>query len=203
MFPREYTGQFAESDIYIDCYNKGRVFYFGNRILQFYTPYLRRGRNIIKAVEDNLGDWIISDVEETDSEILFKFPAKCIKELEPYIKPKTNGSGISPFSTKNIPKSKYIIPDKDLLAYKNIIGKIPKKHKIAILHMTKHFLELLETKKNSWDKIKADMALKGLKGKEYIHGIGQWDNYITFLQENIKHMQDERGTKDEKDGKVL
>ena len=35
------------------------------------------------------------------------------------------------------------------------------------------------------ENIKADMKLKGLRGKEYIYSIGEWDNYIKFLKENI------------------
>ena len=31
----------------------------------------------------------------------------------------------------------------------------------------------------------ADMKLKGLKGKEYIHSIGQWDNYINYLRKEL------------------
>ena len=29
------------------------------------------------------------------------------------------------------------------------------------------------------------MKLKGLKGKEYIHSIGKWDKYISYLNKNI------------------
>ena len=35
--------------------------------------------------------------------------------------------------------------------------------------------------------IKADMALKGLKGKEYIHSIGKWNDYIKYLEENLEN----------------
>ena len=35
------------------------------------------------------------------------------------------------------------------------------------------------------ENIKADMKLKGLKGKEYIYSIGEWDKYIKFLKENM------------------
>ena len=35
------------------------------------------------------------------------------------------------------------------------------------------------------ENIKADMKLKGLKGKEYIFSIGQWSNYIKYLKENL------------------
>lgn len=35
------------------------------------------------------------------------------------------------------------------------------------------------------ENIKADMKLKGLKGKEYIHSIGQWGNYINYLRKEL------------------
>ena len=34
--------------------------------------------------------------------------------------------------------------------------------------------------------IKADMALKSLKGKEYIHNIWKWDGYVSYLKKEIK-----------------
>ena len=44
----------------------------------------------------------------------------------------------------------------------------------------------MTTKKNTIENIKADMKIKGLKGKEYIHSIGQWNNYIKYLKEELK-----------------
>ena len=29
------------------------------------------------------------------------------------------------------------------------------------------------------------MKLKGLKWKEYIHSIGQWDNYMNYLRKEL------------------
>jgi hypothetical protein len=184
-FPREYTGQFADNDVYIDCHNKGQIFHYGNKILQFYTPSLKRGRNIIKAINEELGERIITNIEESDSEVLFRFNSKYMEQLEPYLKPKTNGADRSPFSTKNLPKTKYIIPDEDLVMYKQIVENIPKNRLIGIVHTTNSFIQSLTTKKNPLDKIKADMALKGLKGKEYIHSICKWDEYIKYLEKNL------------------
>lgn len=33
------------------------------------------------------------------------------------------------------------------------------------------------------------MVLKGLKGKNYIHSIGKWDEYIKYLSENLVYNQ--------------
>ena len=185
-FPREANGQLADNDIYIDCYNNVRVFSYGHGVLECYVPSLGRGHNIIKSIQSDFGEDIIFHIEETDSEILFRFHAKNMKKLEKYLKPKTSGTSISPFSTRNLPKNKeYKIPDEEFAMYKNIVAKIPKERILSLTHMTNYYLKSLVTKKNSWEDIKADMALKGLKCKEYIHSIGKWNEYITYLEDNL------------------
>lgn len=47
------------------------------------------------------------------------------------------------------------------------------------------FIKSLVSKKHPLSEIKADMRLKGLRGKEYIHSIGKWDKYIKYLKENL------------------
>lgn len=186
QFPREFDKKYAENDIYISCQHGNKVFYYGSGILQAYIPSIIRGHNIIKYINENFGRDIIFDIEENDSEILFKFKSKYDNDIVPLLKPKTSGANISPFSTKNLPRNKdYKIPDEDLDRYKNIVAKIPRERILDLSHRTNSFIKSLATKKNSMEKIKADMALKGLKGKEYIHSIGMWDKYIKFLEENV------------------
>ena len=106
-----------------------------------------------------------------------------MKDLEKYLRPKTSGSNISPFSSKNLPKNKaYKIPDEDLVIYKSIIENIGQKQIITLTHMTSSYLKSLVTKRNTWEDIKADMAFKGLSGKNYIHSIGKWNTYIEYLK---------------------
>lgn len=185
MFPREYDGQFASQDVYIDCQKNVQIFHYGKSILEAYVPSLIRGHNIVKAIKNDLGEDVIFHIDETDSEVLFRFHSKYMEKLESYLKPKTNGAGISPFSSKNLQKSKYIIPDEDLSRYQEIVADIPKNQLITLVHITKDFIENLTTKKYTYENIKADMALKGLKGKEYIHSIGKWEDYITYLKERL------------------
>lgn len=154
--------------------------------MQAYIPSIIRGHNIITYINENFGQDVIFNIEENDSEILFKFKSKYDNDIIPLLKPKTNGSSISPFSQRNLPKnSDYKIPDEDLDMYKNIVAKIPREHIINLSHRTNYYIKSLATKTNPIDKIKADMALKGLRGKEYIHSIGMWDKYIKFLEENF------------------
>lgn len=228
LFPREYNGQFADNDVYIDCANKVQIFSYGRGILEAYIPSLQTGRTILKLIYRDLinknntetkintydvtrngetvsvtketiaildeelytkeinNSTLIFHIEETDEEVLFRFHSKNMDKLEKYLKPKTNGADRSPFSTKNLPKSKYIIPNEDLVEYKKIIEKIPKNQLITIVHRTNDFLQSLVTKKNTWEMIKSDMALKGIKGKDYIHSIGKWREYIDYLRKEFK-----------------
>ncbi len=61
---------------------------------------------------------------------------------------------------------------------------------LDISHRTKDFLKSLITKKNTWDDIKIDMALKGLTGKNYIHSIGKWNEYISYLEKMLLNEND-------------
>lgn len=186
-FPRKLNGTLEDIDIYIDCQNNNRIFSYGHGILQAYVPSLIRGHNIIKTISEQFGDEIIFDIEETDSEVLFKFNAKYDNKIIPLLKPRTNGLNISPFSSKNLPKNKkYKIPDEDLVSYKNIVANIPQKRLVTLTHSCNNFIKSLATKNNPIEKIKADMALKGLKPKEYIHSMGYWDKYIKYLSKELK-----------------
>ena len=156
-------------------------------MLQAYIPSIIRGHNIIKYIQDNYSGDIICNIEETDSEILFKFNVKNADKIIPLLKPKTSGVNISPFSSKNLPKNKdYEIPDEELSLYKSIVSKIPQERILTLTHTTQNFIKSLITKNNTWEDIKADMSLIGLKSKEYIHSRGKWNDYIKYLEENIK-----------------
>lgn len=117
------------------------------------------------------------------------------ERLATYLKPRINGADRSPFSSRNLPKSNYKIPDEDFIKYKNIVAKIPKERILDITHTTNNYLKSLVTKKNTWEDIKADMILKGLKGKEYIYSIGKWDDYVKYLHDKIADNVDKNGVK--------
>lgn len=67
----------------------------------------------------------------------------------------------------------------------DIVAKLPRERILELTHSTNSFLKSLVTKKLTWEQLRADMKLKGLKGKEYIHSIGKWDKYIAYLNKNI------------------
>ena len=186
QFSRDLKGNFEEIDCYIKCANKVTISYYGKGILEAYVPSIGKGRNILRAIEEDGMSNKITKKFETDAEVIIRFPAKEMAQFEKYFKPLTSGAGISPFSTKNLPKTDYIIEEDKLEEYRNIISKLGYETPIGIAHLTNNFIKSLATKRNPWEKIKADMQMKGLRGKEYIDEIGQWDKYIKFLKENIK-----------------
>ena len=189
QFSRKLNGAFEDIDIYIDCQYGNQVTHYGGSILQAYVPSLIRGHNIIKSINEINSD-LIFDIEETSQEILFKFNYKDSDKIIPLLKPKTNGANISPFSSKNLPRNKdYKIPDEEFSDYKEIVTKIPPERILTLTHSTNNYLKSLATKKNTWDNIRADMKLKGLKGKEYIHSIGKWSEYIKYLRKEIDKCQ--------------
>lgn len=178
-FPREYDGSYSDNDLYITCYNKGRIYHYGNSKLCFYCPSKGRGRNIIKAlIADGLKDKIIF-IEETDSEVTIKFDSKDIETLEPYFRPNKSGASIRPHSVKNLPKGHYKIPDQDMEIYKKAIAG---KEMPVVMRLSNNFIKSIETKKKNSQYYKADMKLKKLKGKDYIHSVGLWEQYIEFIK---------------------
>ena len=80
---------------------------------------------------------------------------------------------------------KYIIPDEDLLRYKDLMKNLGQKKVLSFGLYTNNFIKSLVSKNNTLENIKADMKLKGLKGKEYIHSIGKWNEYIEYLKTNL------------------
>lgn len=172
-FNRKLNGTLEDIDCYIDCQFGNKVFYYGH--------------NILKNLEET-DKSLIFDIEETDAEILFKFKFINSDKIIPLLKPKTSGSQISPFSSKNLPKSNFKIPEYKLTQYKEIVSKIPPEKLLTLSRMTHSYLQTLVTKKNTWENIKSDMRLKCLKGKEYIYCIGKWDEYLVYLKNNIKNM---------------
>ena len=117
---------------------------------------------------------------------MIKFKYSDSDKIIPLLKPRTSGANISQFSTRNLPKNKgYKIPDEDLSLYKEIVAKIPPERILILTHITNSYIKTLVNRRNTMDKIRADMKLKGLSGKNYIHSIGKWKDYIKYMEKNI------------------
>lgn len=199
-FPRDETGKIEENDVYIQCSKNCKVYHYGKSVLVAYIPSLGRGHNILLSIaKDKLGiedridyeelyrkleeENTVFDIIENDSEIEFKFNAKNIEYIMQYLNPKTSGCNISPFSTRNLPKSDYKIPDEDLVVYNKIMAEKYSERFLDIRHITNNFLKSISNKQCNEEKIKADMKLKCMKPKQYIHFIGKWDEYLKVLNE--------------------
>ena len=190
-------------DLYIPCASKCYIMHHEYNTLVAIIPSMTKGNNIIKDIyEERFGENTsygiayeelykeviklgnIVKIEPCDlinkkgkniGEMLIYFKNDYMSTMAKYLKPQTNGANTIPFSVKNLPKSKYEIPEEDLIEYKNIASKFKKS--LDVGHLTKQFCK---------DFDKADMKLKGLKGKEYIHSIGKWDEYLNYLKMRIR-----------------
>lgn len=214
-FPRNSDGSIETDDLYIPCSYGCQIYHYGYNILVAYIPSLIRGHNILKSLGEkicsfnkpdgyqwNENDYkelyislekhdIIRGVVENDKEIEFKFPAKNIDLIAEYLNPKTLGAGISPFSTKNLPKKFYVIPQEELAEYKVIIAQIPNDDYLFIHHVTNDFIAnfIATAPTHSPKTIKNEMKKLMLKGKEFIHYSGYWNTYLGYLRERISHYE--------------
>lgn len=137
-----------------------------------------------KLLEDTK---VIFNIEETDSEVMWRFYDKNIELMTKYMQPQTSGASISPFSTRNLPKQKYEINADDLRVYKKITDSIPKEDLLTLSHLTKRFISEIMSKNKAYKNtnIKQVMKKNMLKGKEFIHSEGFWNEYLEFITKNI------------------
>ena len=198
-FPKDYNGHINDTDVYIACQ-------YGNKIMTYghidgkrdvwligYVPSIGRGHNIIKALKEQNIEYI--DYRETDEEVEFKFKPKDIEIIAKLMKAKTNGSNISPFSTKNLPSSDVEIPTEKIARYKEITGIIPKNDLLFIHRVTNQFLEdilqkrLRRSRKKGSSTFNYENDMKKLKMsrqvKQYIFVKGFWEEYLDYLEKEI------------------
>lgn len=226
-FPRLENGNLDPSfdDLYIDCANKIQIKHGGGNILACYIPTKHRGMNILKKIyqdkisktlpEETTSDGkkyleklcaelvekeVLVSAEVLDFEVFFEFKAVEIEYIAKLVGAKTNGASISPFSSKNLPREPYKIPEKDMKIYKESIkgfptitrdmgkGPIEVPDGLLINRITSRFDEVIAaTQKPDFD-VGKDRRAKGLKPKEYIHSFGPeiWQQYCDFLKEASK-----------------
>lgn len=216
-FPRDDCGNIDTTydDIYIKCMNGSQIYHYGHSILVAYIPSVGKGHNILIGIAEKLHllqkdsfdrdyellysllekDGTVFDITENDSEIEFKFNAKNIDLITKFLKPQTSGADISPFSTRNLPKQKYTIPTENILEYNEIIRSIKKDERLLISHITNDFMAKYLSKDKLYKTVsmKQDMRKKMIKGKEYIHSMGYWSEYLKYLKEHL----------DEKEGQSI
>ena len=133
-------------------------------------------------------DSIIYDIEETDEEVLLKFKYQDMDTLKDILNRSTIACNRSPFSSKNLLKSDYKIPDKDLEAYKNITANIPKENLISLVHISQSFINKKANNKKQVEEYNRERKQLGMKPKEYFHYKSWWKEYLEYLKEELKNV---------------
>lgn len=184
-FPRNDKGDVDTEDFYIPCRTGAEIYHYGRNILEVLIPSLIRGRRLIKMCEDQ--NIKISNIRENDSEVSFRFKVNNMPFIAEYLQPKTQGKNIRPFSTKNLPQSDYVIPKENMEDYKKIISIVPKEDILCISQITNNFLEEKLIKKYRHMDIFFDMKKEKMSRqiKEYIHYLGEWNEYLNYLNEAL------------------
>lgn len=224
-FPRTETGALDPSfdDLYIDCKNNIKIRHGVGRILSCYIPSKGRGVNILRQIyqdhsknkelpketastqkySENLcsklaSEDILDTAEVLDGEVYFTFNVGMIDYIAELVGAKTNGKTISPFSSKNLPREPYKIPEEDMKIYKKSIENFPKKTMVVkgeeraivdgllIKSLNKEFDGILAKLQGENFDVDQDRKLKALKSKEYYHSFGSdiWQKYCDFLKES-------------------
>lgn len=188
-FARDCTGKIDKDNVYIACYYDIKIWHYGGSKLIAYIPSLQRGHNIIKSLKK--ADVNVFDCDDSDEEVIFKFDASDIETVTLFIKPKTSGAGISPFSSKNLPKANVDIPEDKLAKYKSLISKLD--NPLAIRGFNTSFLDNVLAKKlrpkgkrKPFDYKSDQKAMKlshDVKG--YIYAKGIFDDYLDYLEKEI------------------
>ena len=126
-------------------------------------------------------------VKENAEEIEFHFHPKDLSYIATLLKASTYGADISPFSTRNLPKQKYEIPESDLEQYKQVVKDVPKDKFLIISRATSNYIfeRMQKMKQYKSEPIKKLMRKKMLKGKEFIHSEGQWSDFLKYLSKEM------------------
>lgn len=135
---------------------------------------------------------ILIDIIEFDDEGEFKFKVDKIDYIAKLVGAKTSGASISPFSPKNLPSKKYNIPPEELALYKEITSVLDKNELLIINKIQNQFDSVIQAKKGKLYDINAKRKLSCLSGKEYIHSIGLFNDYLEFLRAGILTYQKEK-----------
>lgn len=188
-------------ELYITCQNGNKIIEYGKEpngriILLAYIPSKGRGRNIKKAMDEQGISY--TDYLETDEEAEFKFKPKDIEQIATLLKAKTSGANISPFSVRNLPKANVEIPTEEIERYKAITAQVQKEDLLIIHRFTTSFLSSVLAKKLKGNNKKFSINVEmrkmkmGRMPKEFIYVNGAWDEYLVYLDKNIKSFYKEK-----------
>lgn len=196
-FPVDCDGDRDEDSVYITCKNGNKIWYWGlndsrRAVLGAYIPSLGRGRNIKKAMKKDKIDFF--NYDESADEVVFHFLATDVEYVADALGAKTSGASISPFSSRNLPKSDVVIPLEKIEEYKSVTSSVGKNDMLLIKNLNERFMSdileksLKKQSKNSKFSCREDMKKLKMSRqfKEYVFYRGAWENYIKYLDEKIK-----------------
>ena len=141
--------------------------------------------NYDSIFKELLDKQILIYIEEYDNEGEFRFKTDLMDCIAGLVKARTSGANISPFSIKNLPSAKYNIPEEDLIKYRKIIEVLEKKEMYLLSQWVKNFDKVIQSKKGKKYDVNVERKRSCLTGKEYIHSIGLFDDYLEFLQQQV------------------
>lgn len=149
---------------------------------------------IAKELIDNS---VLVDLDILTDEIYFTFKSDLLDYVAEVVGASTYGAKTPPLSPKNLPKERYIIPEPELDKYKAAIDNLPKVTRIlhgkeyemvnglVIRSLISRFDNNIQKSKGKNFDIDADRKKKCIKGKEYIHSIGMWEEFVDYLKNEI------------------
>ena len=183
-FPRNIDGNIETEDFYIPC-RYGEISHYGRSILQAYIYTSQKAKSILKRMEEEGIE--AEKVLEGQSDATIFFNIKYMDFFANELMARTMGKNIRPFSSKNLPKSDYMIPEEDLQRYKDIVKKIPKEDIMQIKKLQEDFCKVNLAKKLKIKDIFKDMKKEKMyrQRKEYIHSKGYWEDFLKYLNEKI------------------
>ena len=186
-FCRDMRGNLCnDDDVYIKCKKGIKIFHFGRGVLQVYIPSLKRGNNILKAIEEDGNKELVTNIERTDSEVLFKIKDKHLSNIIQHLNPVVTGANISPFSTKNLPKKRSILTEEELEEYKKIVEPIIKTNPLIIRTTNTEFSKKIGKRlKMNEGQIIADAKKEMVSLRDYFYLKGFKEEYLNQLRKKV------------------
>ena len=200
-FPRDEQGNIDEdfNDFYIPGKKNVQIRHSHRNILGCYIFSISSARNILASIYEQelnktapkkletianelINNDIIINITYYDGEILFMFKNIYLNKWADILKLKKSGANISPLSSKNLPKSDYIINKKDEEKYKTLLINYNKTQKMLIVKKSVKTITDKLTKKQ-----KIEMKKLNMKPKQYIHYIGKWDKLLEEIKKEVKN----------------
>jgi len=146
---------------------------------------------------------ILLDIDVLDFEVYFTFKTSLIDYIAKLVGAKTSGANIGALSVKNLPKNHYEIPKSDLDQYEKLIKLLPTRtmerqgkngetikatmpDAVIIKGIMKGFELVIKKAKGKNYDLNTEQRKRGLRGREFIHSIGMWNEFIKYVTNEVK-----------------